>query len=77
LSDAWIRATPPGAVTAAAYLSITSPAADRLVGAASPAAHAVEIHTNAVEGDVERMVRLAELTLPAGEALRLGPASCT
>ncbi|HEX7238390.1 MAG TPA: copper chaperone PCu(A)C [Gammaproteobacteria bacterium] len=73
VSDAWIRATPPGAVTAAAYLSITSPAADRLVGAATPAAHAVEIHTNAVERGTQRMVRLAELTLPAGEALRLEP----
>jgi copper(I)-binding protein len=74
VTDAWIRATPPGAVTAAAYLTIRSAgAADRLVGAATPAAGAVEIHTHAAEGGSQRMVRLAELTLPAGEAVRLTP----
>jgi copper(I)-binding protein len=74
VTDAWIRATPPGAVTAAAYLTITcGSAADRLVDVATPAARAVELHTNVVEGGVQRMVRLAELTLPAGEAVRLEP----
>ena len=74
VSDAWIRATPPGAVTAAAYLTITSGGgADRLVDAATPAARAVELHTNVVEGGVQRMVRLSELTLPAGETVRLEP----
>lgn len=74
VADAWIRATPPGAVTAAGYLTITSTdAADRLVGAATPAAGAVEIHTHVVEAGAQHMVRVAELTLPAGEAVRLTP----
>jgi copper(I)-binding protein len=74
VTDAWIRATPPGARTAAAYLTMTGPAAgDRLVGAATPAAGAVEIHTQVAEGGVQRMARLAELTLPAGEAVRFEP----
>lgn len=74
IADAWIRATPPGARTAAAYLTITSgSAADRLLGAATPAAGAVEIHTHVVEAGLSRMVRLPELTLPAREAVRLEP----
>jgi copper(I)-binding protein len=72
VDDAWIRATPPGARTAAAYLTITSRgAADRLLGASTPAAGAVEIHSNTVEAGVHRMVRLEDLTLPAGEPVRL------
>jgi copper(I)-binding protein len=72
LSDAWIRATPPGASTGAAYLTITSRGVgDRLLGATTPAARAVEIHRSAVEAGVHRMVRLEELTLPAGEPVRL------
>ena len=74
VTDAWIRATPPGAVTAAAYLTITSAgAADRLVGAATPAAGVVEIHTQVVESGSQHMARVAELTLPAGQAVRLTP----
>ena len=74
VSDAWVRATPPGARTAAAYLTITSSgAADRLLGATTRAAGAVEIHTHVAEAGFERMVRLAELTVPAGESVRLEP----
>jgi len=74
VTDAWIRATPPGAVTAAAYLTITAGgAADRLVGAATPAAATVEIHTTASVAGSQHMMRIAELTLPAGEAVRLEP----
>jgi periplasmic copper chaperone A len=74
LTEAWIRATPPGARTAAAYLTITSTGeADRLLEAASSAARSVEIHTHVAEGGLQRMVQLAELTLPAGATVRLAP----
>lgn len=74
ISEAWIRATPPGARTAAAYLTMTSiGTADRLVGATTPAAAAVEIHTHVTEGGLQRMTRLTDLTLPAGVAVRLEP----
>ena len=73
-SAAWIRATPPGARTAAAYLTLTSgSAADRLLGATTPAARAVEIHTHVAENGMHRMVPLAELPLPPDEAVRLEP----
>ena len=74
VTGAWIRATPPGAVTAAAYLTMRSVGApDRLVGAATPAAGRVEINTETVQGGSRHMTHVAELTVPAGEAVRLEP----
>ncbi len=74
VTDAWIRATPPGARTAAAYLTIANTgAADRLLGGTTPAARTVEVHTHVDERGLQRMVRLAELGLPAGETVRLTP----
>ena len=74
ITDAWIRATPPGARTAAAYLTIANTgAADRLLRGTTPAARAVEVHTHVDERGLQRMVRLAELSLPAGETVRLTP----
>ena len=74
VTDAWIRATPPGARTAAAYLTIANPgAADRLLGGTTPAARTLEIHTHVDERGLQRMVRLAEVGLPAGETVRLTP----
>jgi copper(I)-binding protein len=74
VTDAWIRATPPGAVTAAAYLTIASAgAADRLVGATTPAADTVEIHATASAVGSQRMMRVAELALPAGGRVLLEP----
>jgi len=74
VTGAWIRATPPGAVTAAAYLTIASAgSADRLVGAATPAAGTVEIHTTVADAGSQHMMRVAELALPAGGSVRLEP----
>jgi len=74
ITDAWIRATPPGARTAAAYLTIANTGtADRLLGGTTPAARSVEVHTHVDERGLQRMVRLAELGLPAGETVRLTP----
>jgi len=74
VAGAWIRATPPGARTAAAYLTLAgSGTADRLLGAATPAARAVEIHASVVENGVARMERLPELAVPAGATVLLEP----
>lgn len=74
LTDAWIRATPPGARTAAAYLTIANGAAtDTLLGAATASARVVQIHTHVAENGLQRMVELPELTLPAGQTVRLEP----
>lgn len=73
IEGAWARATPPSAKTGAVYLTVTADADDRLLGAATAAAREVQIHTHVVEGGMNRMVQLPELTLPRGDAVRLEP----
>ncbi|HEY8520946.1 MAG TPA: copper chaperone PCu(A)C [Gammaproteobacteria bacterium] len=74
VSNAWARATPPGATTAAAYLDIENAgAADSLVGVRSDAARAVEVHGTRHEHGMMRMERLEELPVPSGEVTRLEP----
>lgn len=71
-SEAWCRATPPAAPTAACYLTLTAAADDRLVAVETPAARTAEIHTMSMDGGVMRMRRLAAgLALPAGKAVAL------
>lgn len=57
----------------AAYLTLTSKSPDRLIGASSPAAGAIEIHTMQRTGDVVRMRRLDGVDLPAGRPVRFEP----
>jgi copper(I)-binding protein len=73
VEDAWARATPPAAKTGAVYLTLTADGADRLLGADSPAAREVQIHTHVNEAGMSRMVQLPELALPAGAGVRLEP----
>jgi copper(I)-binding protein len=74
VSGAWVRATPPGAKTGAAYLTIlTDGTADTLVAATSPAARTVELHTHVAENGLSRMQRLDAVPLPAGENVRFEP----
>ena len=72
ISAAWVRATPPGASTAAAYFTITNGgAADRLIGAESPAARELQLHTQVDENGMRQMRQLAAIPLPAGATVRL------
>jgi copper(I)-binding protein len=75
VEDAWARATPPGAKLGAAYLSIRNgaAAADRLVGASTPAADRVELHSTVREGDVARMRQVKAYDVPAGGRVELKP----
>ena len=75
ISDAWSRATPPGAKVAAGYLTIRnqSAAADRLVGAASPAAARVETHLTEKQGEVMRMREVKGYEVPAKGSFELTP----
>ncbi|HEX6998755.1 MAG TPA: copper chaperone PCu(A)C [Gammaproteobacteria bacterium] len=74
VSNAWARATPPGAATAAAYLDIenTGPA-DSLVGVRSDAARAVEVHVMRHRNGMMQMERLEAVPVPPGEVTRLEP----
>jgi copper(I)-binding protein len=74
VADAWIRATPPGVTTAAAYLTLTNAgAADALVGAASPAARVVELHTSTQMNGMRHMHAVEAVPLPTGTAVELAP----
>jgi len=74
----WARATPAGAQTGAAYLTLDnkSGSADRLTGASSDVAASVQIHEMTVVGGVMRMRQLADgLPIPAGGTVELKPGS--
>jgi copper(I)-binding protein len=70
-------ATPsiPGATTAGAYLNLENQgsSADRLVGAASPRAKRVEIHTMSMDGGIMRMREIGGVDLPAGAKISMRP----
>jgi copper(I)-binding protein len=57
ITHAWIRTPPPGAPTAAAYLTIVNrgKSAERLLGAVSPEAKSIEPHVMSTSGGVMRM----------------------
>lgn len=70
------RATPPGAPTAAAYLSLANegPAEDRLLGAVGAIAERIEIHESTLTDGVARMRPVEDgLAIPPGETVELAP----
>jgi hypothetical protein len=74
ISDAWVRATPPGASTAAAYLVIaTTGAADRLVGASSDASREVQLHAHVMRGGVAQMTEIDALPVVPDAPATLAP----
>lgn len=73
IGDPWTRATPPGSKIGAGYMTIRSTVADRLVGAATPAAARVELHVTEKKGDVMRMRQVKAYDIPAGGSFELSP----
>jgi copper(I)-binding protein len=76
VSDAWTPAPPPGAPTAAGYLTITNTASspDRLLGGSTPAAAQVQLHSMSTQGGVMRMRPLAEgLPIAPGSTVKIQP----
>ena len=76
VEDAWCPPTPPGAPTAAGYLTIhnlgRSP--DRLVGGSSPVAAQVQLHSMTMRGGVMRMRPVTGgLSVAAGATARVQP----
>ncbi|MBI1208971.1 MAG: copper chaperone PCu(A)C [Azospirillum sp.] len=71
----WARATAASAQTGAAYLEIlnrgTTP--DRLIGAASPAAAKVELHTHIRDGGVMKMRPVEAIDLAPAGSVKLAP----
>ena len=75
VSDPFVRATPPGAKVAGAFMSIENRGkeADRLVGATSSAAGLVEIHEMAMDAGVMRMHAVKGIDLKPGTTVELRP----
>jgi copper(I)-binding protein len=73
IENAWARATPPGAETAAGYMTIRnrSSSPDRLIRVASPLAARVEMHVHLHDGDVMRMRQVKGYDIPANGSLEL------
>lgn len=69
------RATAPGAAVGGGYATIvnTGSAADRLVGASSPAAARMEVHEMKMEGSVMKMREVKGIDVPAGGKIELKP----
>lgn len=75
ISDAYARATPPGATVGAVYFKIRNNGsqADRLLSADSPVGERTEVHTHTMENDVARMHEVEAVEIPAGESVLFQP----
>ncbi len=71
VSDAYVRASPPGAPTAAAFMILrNSDSVDhQLVVVSSSISKAAELHTSLVEDGMMRMRRMGRVTIPAKAAV--------
>ena len=55
VTDAWSRASTPGAQTAAIYVTVTSAEPDRLTGVTTPVAATAEVHQSRMDHGVMQM----------------------
>jgi len=75
ISDAWARATPPGAETAAVYFSIFNKgrSADALLSASSSVAPNAMVHRSVQTRGVVRMEMMARVELAPGAHVTFAP----
>lgn len=75
VNQAWARATPGGAKTAALYMTLVNkgPAEDRLVSVSTPVAGKAELHSTTTQNGVMHMGSLAGLAVKPGSPTVLKP----
>ena len=73
--NAWMRQLPPGVVTTAAYVDLTSTEPDRLVGAQADIAKRVEVHETTMTDGVMSMRHIPQVELPKDVTVSLKPKS--
>lgn len=74
ISNAWIRATPPGAISAAAYVTIRNTGEDdHMLGVTYDGAQVSEIHATIERDGLLQMGRVEAIALPANQRLDLAP----
>ena len=78
VTDSWAPTTPPGAPTAAVYLTIDNgtDSDDRLVSVSTDRCGTIELHSTEIDENRIMRMRLAQpesLTIPSGETLEMVP----
>lgn len=75
VKNAWVRATPPGADSAAGYMELQNLGNKPLVitGVGSDAARMAMLHSMVDDNGVMRMRHLSRLTIPAQSSVKLVP----
>ncbi len=73
IKDAWARATPGGAQTGAAYVTLQSPTGDRLTAASTPVAQKAELHIMTMDNGIMKMRQVDGIDVPAGQKVSLKP----
>lgn len=73
VKDPWVRGTVPAQKTTGAFMTLISDTDATLIGASSPVADTVEVHTMQMEAGVMKMRAIKRLDLPAGQAVELKP----
>lgn len=74
MTDIWARDTVGSTANAAVYMTITSPAADRLLSASTPAANKTDLMTMQGGTSAMEMKYLKAIDIPAGKPVSLNPA---
>ena len=75
VENAWARATPTRATTAAAYMTVinTGRSADRLLSADTPVAQTVQFHKESEENGISRMRALSSVEIDPGAKVVFKP----
>jgi len=75
ISDAWVRATPPGKMMTAGYASIENMSNDviTIMGVSAEIAGHTSLHETRIERDRSTMRPVAQLSIKAGESVSLKP----
>ena len=75
ISDAWVRATPPGKMMTAGYASLENVSKDviTITGVSAEAAGHTSLHETRIERDRSTMRPVARLSIEAGERVSLKP----
>lgn len=75
VSDAYVRAVPPGQPNSASFMVLSNHSSEDLVlvGAESDVAKAVELHSHTMKDGMMRMRQVEKIDLPAGETVQLQP----
>lgn len=77
ITDGFVRATPPGAVTSAAFMKIHNSGTEavELVKADTNVSKVTELHNVKAEQGVMKMFQVPSMQIPAGATLELKPGS--